>query len=136
MNEEMEMTFTIEDADLDKLYDVVKEINVKECPCFEVQDKHGNKAKYYRESNWISCKERLPEEDGDYLVTFEEGYAEDYGLDLVGIAPHEVDCEGFGIWQEEFDPHTLGSLGSEWVDINVIAWQPLPEPYKEEGGQE
>lgn len=136
MNEEMEMTFTIEDADLDKLYDVVKEINVKECPCFEVQDKHGNKAKYYRESNWISCKERLPEEDGDYLVTFEEGYAEDYGLDLVGIAPYEVDCEGFGIWQEEFDPHTLGSLGSEWVDINVIAWQPLPEPYKEEGGQE
>ena len=88
------------------------------------------------ESHWISCKERLPEEDGDYLVTFEEGYAEDYGLDLVGIAPYEVDCEGFGIWQEEFDIHTLGSLGSEWVDIHVIAWQPLPKRYREEGVEE
>ena len=88
------------------------------------------------EPHWISCKERLPEEDGDYLVTFEEGYAEDYGLDLVGIAPYEVDCEGFGIWQEEFDIHTLGSLGSEWVDIHVIAWQPLPKRYREEGVEE
>ena len=43
------MTFTINDADLDKLNDVLKDINVNECPWFEVQDKHGNKAKYYRE---------------------------------------------------------------------------------------
>lgn len=47
--EPMEMTFTIEDADLDKLNEVLKDINVKECPWFEIQDKHGNKAKYYRE---------------------------------------------------------------------------------------
>ena len=47
--EPMEMTFTIEDADLDKLNDMLKDINVKECPWFEVHDKHGNKAKYYRE---------------------------------------------------------------------------------------
>ena len=47
--ESMEMTFVIEDADLDKLHDMLKDINVKECPWFEVQDKHGNKAKYYRE---------------------------------------------------------------------------------------
>ena len=48
--EPMEMTFTIEDADLDKLHEVLNDINVKECPWFEVQDKHGNKARYYRES--------------------------------------------------------------------------------------
>lgn len=84
--------------------------------------------------HWISCKERLPEKDGDYIVTFEKGYASDYGLDPIGIAPFEVDCEGFGIWQEQFDTHTLGSLGSDWVDINVIAWMPLPEPYKEGEG--
>lgn len=81
---------------------------------------------------WIPCKERLPKEDGNYLVTFEEGYAADYGFDSIGIAPFEVDCEGFGIWQEEFDRHTLGSLGSDWVEIKVIAWMPLPEPWKGE----
>lgn len=82
---------------------------------------------------WIPCSERLPEKDGDYIVTFEKGYASDYGLDPIGIAPFEVDCEGFGFWQEDFDMHTLGSLGTDWVDINVIAWMEKPEPYKEGG---
>lgn len=81
---------------------------------------------------WIPVTERLPEKDGEYLVTYEKGYAEDYGFDLIGIAPFEVDCEGFGIWQENFDHHTLGSLGSDWVDIPVTAWMPLPEPYRKE----
>ena len=43
-----------------------------------------------------------------------------------------VDCEGFGIWQESFDPVSLGSLGSDWVDIQVTAWRPLHEAYKAE----
>lgn len=79
------------------------------------------------EDRWIPVTERLPEEDGKYLVTFESGYAEDYGFDPIGIAPFEVDCEGFGIWQERFHPVSIGSLGSEWVDIQVTAWRPLPE---------
>ena len=84
------------------------------------------------QEKWIPVTERLPEEDGEYLVTFESGYAEDYGLDPIGIAPFEVDCEGFGIWQERFHPVSLGSLGSDWVDIPVTAWRPLPEAYTEE----
>ncbi|MBR3280125.1 MAG: DUF551 domain-containing protein [Lachnospiraceae bacterium] len=86
--------------------------------------------KKVQEQRWIPCSERLPEDDGDYLVCYEEGYREDYGFDEIGIVPFEVDCEGFGIWQEYFDHRTLGSLGSDWVDIPVIAWMPLPEPWK------
>lgn len=81
---------------------------------------------------WIPCSERLPEEDGDYLVFYEEGYREDYGFPKIGIAPYEVDCEGFGIWQEEFDLVSMGSLGTEFVEILVDAWMQLPEPYKGE----
>ena len=88
--------------------------------------------KEVKKDDWVPCSERLPERDGEYLVTYEKGYAGDYGFDLVGIAPFEVDCEGFGIWQENFDLHTLGSLGSDWVDIPVIAWMPLPEPWEGE----
>ena len=84
------------------------------------------------QDRWIPCSVRLPEKDGEYLVTFESGYAEDYGFDPIGIAPFEVDCEGFGIWQERFHPVSLGSLGSDWVDIPVTAWRPLPEAYEAE----
>lgn len=81
---------------------------------------------------WIPVSERLPEEGGDYFVTYEKGYAEDYNLPPIGIAGFEVDCESFGYWHEHFDRQTLGSLGSEWEEIKVIAWMPLPEPWKGE----
>ena len=85
-----------------------------------------------QEPEWIPVSERLPEEDGDYLVTYEKGYAEDYDLPLIGIVGFEVDCESFGYWYEYFDRQTMGSLGREWEEIKVIAWMPLPDPYKAE----
>ena len=81
---------------------------------------------------WIPVSERLPEEDGDYFVTYEKGYAEDYNFPPIGIAGFDVDCESFGYWYEQFDRHTLGSLGGDWEEIKVIAWMPLPKPYKAE----
>lgn len=88
-------------------------------------------------NSWIPCTpETMPKKDGEYLVTFEEGYADDYNLSLVSIAPFEVDCEGFGFWKEHFDFASLGSLGSDWEEIPVVAWQPLPKPYKREGEEE
>lgn len=80
---------------------------------------------------WIPCSEFLPEKDGDYLAWYEEGYREDYGIDEIGISPFEEDCGGFGVWQERYDPVSLGYLDSEWVEIKVLAWMPLPEPYTE-----
>ena len=87
-------------------------------------------------ARWIPVSERLPEEDGEYLVCYEEGYRKDYDFDEVGIAPFEVDCEGFGYWQPHYDKSTFGYLDSDWTEISVIAWQPLPEPYKEENNGE
>lgn len=104
----MEMTFTIEDADLDKLHKVLKDINVKECPWFEVQDKHGNKARYYREPHWIPCSERLPEEEGRYLVTNNR----------------------IGAWIVDFDFYD--SFNKKWYyNQNVVAWLPTIAPYEE-----
>ena len=88
--------------------------------------------KAMEKQQWIPCSERLPEEDGDYLVCYEEGYRKDYGFSEIGIAPYEVDAENFGVWTEEFDLVSMGSLGSEFVEIDVDAWMPLPEPYKGE----
>ena len=56
----VEMTFTIEDADMDKLHEVLSDINVKDCPYFEIRDKYGNFAKYYREDRLPTQPEIKP----------------------------------------------------------------------------
>lgn len=62
-------------------------------------------------NGWIPCSERLPEESGEYLTYV------DYA-DETFIAIDEIDCDG---------------LIKEWnctPNYHVIAWQPLPKPYK------
>lgn len=56
-----------------------------------------------QESKWIPVSERLPDKDGSYLVTVKQGYVT------------------LGIW--------LG-IAENWTE--VIAWIPLPQPYKAE----
>lgn len=69
------------------------------------------------DGEWIPCSERLPKKDGFYLATIDGEIA---GVDksFTGLAEFEngkwIDDEG------DYKP--------------IIAWQPLPEPYKETGG--
>ncbi len=65
------------------------------------------------ETRWIPCSERLPEEAGTYMTTV------DYGK--YGLATGQRYYHGKG-------------LG--WEDDCVIAWKPLPQPYKAEGSDE
>lgn len=58
---------------------------------------------------WIPCSERLPEEMGTYMTTI------DYGEH--GLATGQRYYYGRGL---------------KWNDECVIAWLPLPEPYKAE----
>jgi hypothetical protein len=61
--------------------------------------------------NWIPVDERLPEEDGEYLVTLEQ---------YDGIR-HNALCDyRFNVW-----------LGYDREFDTVIAWMPLPAPYDE-----
>lgn len=64
---------------------------------------------------WIPCNERLPEDDSICIVTVEYPNNEtvvDYGwFDRIGV------CWYVGM--------------QEFRTSNIIAWQPLPEPYKE-----
>lgn len=72
------------------------------------------------EQRWIPCSERLPEESGQYLITVKykpvDGYEDIY-------AEH-------GEWNgEKWDMFCFGHCGE--VE-NIIAWMPLPEPYRKE----
>ena len=122
-----EMTFTIHDADLDKLNEILKDINVKECPWFEVQDKHGFKAKYYREPQWIPCSERLPEED-HWLGGSGRQFSDNVLISILNSADEDE-------WVD-----VAQTVDGEWAlelprDCKVIAWQPLPSPYREEADE-
>ena len=132
MNEEItnfkptEMTFTINDADLDKLNEILKDINVKECPWFEVQDKYGNKARYYREPHWIPCSERLPE-DGRQVLVFARSVH-------FALAKYDEMREADGTYKKQWV--TFDAWKPFYTIKEVIAWMPLPSPYQEEGEEE
>lgn len=65
-----------------------------------------------QKQEWIPCEERLPEVDGLYLATFT----------LIGI-PKFTNVERF--------------KNGKWECHNgyIIAWQPLPEPWKREDNE-
>ena len=71
------------------------------------------------QQRWIPCSERLPEENGQYLITVK--YVHVDGYDDI-YAEH-------GEWTDgKWDMFCFGHCGK--VE-NIIAWMPLPEPYAE-----
>ena len=77
---------------------------------------------------WIPCSERLPEVNGRYLVTrglnacgslWNRIYIANYS-DLMGLKSERIWWNG-----------NVGKSDFERID-DVIAWQPLPEPYRAE----
>ena len=78
--------------------------------CMEIINKLAEKYRDVPDTNagkWIPVSEELPDEEGSYLVTFDDGY--------VSSAPfYDEDWE---LWCDSGEP---------------VAWQPLPEPYKGE----
>ena len=111
--EPFEGTFHIEDADLQKMVKVLNDVNVKECPYFDLSDKYGNSARYYRENQWIPCSERLPEV-GEYVLCSQDNG--DVG---------EGKLLDYGSWFICYDQTCRG-------DYWVKAWAPLPDQYKGE----
>lgn len=55
------ITFTVEEAIMNKLREKFEDVNVNECPWFDVQDRHGNAARYYREDAQPETEKRTAE---------------------------------------------------------------------------
>ena len=73
-------------------------------------------AEKHKNGGWIPCSKRLPEY-GDYLVTMQQGNVF-HGKPFVNWASYDGDF--------------YDSIDGKVFD-NVIAWQPLPVAYKEDG---
>lgn len=86
-----------------------------------------------KENGWIPVSERVPEDEKEYLVTLEKVYGTPEKL--YGIANY-LKFGDAGYWNEkkygylEWDKYSDGHGGTKMY--KVIAWMPLPEPYKED----
>ncbi len=72
---------------------------------------------------WILCSERLPEDGEEVQVWFE--YFR-YGEYNCLYQTHGISWA----WDGEWSGFVNGSSG--WYKLRIIAWQPLPEPYRGE----
>lgn len=81
-------------------------------------------------SKWISVKDRLPYLNGRYLVTVE--YTDRRVIQIVGYAKNLSEIDEYDFHDDRGDGWYLydGEYGYYTVN-NIIAWMPLPEPYKE-----
>ena len=86
------------------------------------------------DSKWIPVTERLPEKAGRYLVIARWSENMDYLVDALdyGFKVNE-DWEG-----TDYIFPNGGAFGEDWngeidnLEKDIIAWMPLPEPYKED----
>ena len=80
---------------------------------------------------WIACSERLPEESGYYLVTYhywsDGNFLPKYDDTYVRRLHYQI-SEHFVGWNY---PKNVDDRAENDCHKEVIAWQPLPEPFKE-----
>lgn len=101
----------------------------------QVAEEYGTDINVGSNDGWIPCSERLPE-DGD--CGFYMCIVENHEEDLPMFCQFEEEY-GFGFRHDIYDEHTLGFVDSEFRTNEelgyekVIAWMPLPAPYKPKG---
>ena len=71
---------------------------------------------------WIPISERLPDKYMKCFVTVNKKYPPHGFTDVFVMEDTYFECEGEFNWQSKFE-------GMDW---NIVAWMPLPEPYKED----
>ena len=72
-----------------------------------------------KRGKWIPCSERLPNENGDYLVTLENGVVK-----ILGYSTTQRTTYPKGFY------HIKDGFSWRQMQNPVVAWMPLPEPWK------
>lgn len=88
-------------------------------------------------NEWISVKERNPEESGEYLVTVTSDDCDEFGnreqVSMVIQAWYNPD-KGVIFPNKGWMPLNEFYNMADYIVPDIVAWMPLPKPY--EGGAE
>ena len=79
---------------------------------------------------WIPVTERLPEEYGEYRITWKT--SSDPGKRFIGNAEYEPGFEWDDAHDRFFGEWLLEDYVKAYPDVEVTAWKPIGEPYTEE----
>ena len=83
----------------------------------------------YYNGGWIPVKERLPEEYGEYLITWTTSQTK---RPLIAICEYEITSEYDYKYSRFKGEWLLDDYIKNYPNVNVIAWMPLPLPFKED----
>ena len=82
------------------------------------------------QDRWIPVTERLPEEYGEYRITWKT--SSDPGKRFIGDAEYEPGFEWDDAHDRFFGEWLLEDYVKAYPDVEVTAWKPIGEPYAEE----
>ena len=113
----------IEDAKSEGDFSYIKPFEIAKIAVQEVAEEYND--------GWIPCSERLPEESGYYLVTYHDwsdgNFLPKYDDTYVRRLHYQISDHFVG-WKY---PKNVDDRAENDCHKEVIAWQPLPEPFKE-----
>ena len=94
-----------------------------EKPSGKVYEEHKLILELLEQTRWIPVSERLPKNSGVYIVSrwFSDGLES-------AILTDACYFDGTSTWHND----NRINHGREYVDKKIVAWMPLPEPYKTE----
>ena len=70
------------------------------------------------EMNWIPVSERLPDKSGNVLVCTDSGY---------------ITSVNYSSKHKQFNNYDLFDFKNESAFDDVVAWMPMPNPYRKDG---
>ena len=76
--------------------------------------------------DWIPCAERLPEEYGEYRITWKTSVLDGR---FIGDAEYEPGLEWDDAHDRFFGEWLLDDYIKAYTDVEVIAWKPIEDPY-------
>lgn len=92
-----------------------------------------------KNNGWIPCSERLPEEGVPVNITYKNSNPPSYYSNIKNIpfTATAISYKNKWYWYSCICLDILNEYGKNEADavnkdIDIIAWQPLPEPYREE----